>query len=99
MRWTYDADGKGKGSCKVEGTVQRERCRAGCNLYGSRRVRKASLVEEVFHDRMTFRYTGLAPVEERADDSGKGKLHNQLEHFIRSLQPQRLKEKKSLCIF
>lgn len=52
-------------------------------VYGRRRVGKTYLIDNVFADKMTFRHTGLSPLESLDD---KSKLQNQLNHFARSLE-------------
>lgn len=53
-------------------------------IYGRRRVGKTYLVDETFKNRITFRHTGLSPVEEGTKEGNT--LKNQLEHFYFSLQ-------------
>ena len=59
-------------------------------IYGRRRVGKTYLVNETFKDRITFRHTGLSPIEIQ----NAGALKAQLEHFYLSLQMQGLKGEK-----
>ena len=56
-------------------------------LYGRRRVGKTFLVDEVFAGRITFRHSGLFPVDDRYNDETirKSRLQDQLRHFARSL--------------
>ena len=61
-------------------------------IYGRRRVGKTFLVDETFKGKLTFRHSGLSPV----DDKGKPHLlKDQLKHFYRSLLLQGMK--KSHC--
>jgi AAA+ ATPase superfamily predicted ATPase len=53
-------------------------------LYGRRRVGKTYLVNELFHDRLTFKHAGISPVENELQDS-KSPLKNQLKNFYNSL--------------
>ena len=66
-------------------------------LYGRRRVGKTFLIDEVFKDRITFRHSGLSPVEEEQSESipGKSRMKSQLRHFLRSLQEAGMEEKKT----
>lgn len=66
-------------------------------LYGRRRVGKTFLIDEVFKDRITFRHSGLSPVEEEQSESffGKSRMKSQLRHFLRSLQEVGMEEKKT----
>lgn len=59
-------------------------------IYGRRRIGKTYLVDEVFKDRITFRHTGLSPVE--AGDRPGGLLKAQLQHFYYSLQMHGMKK-------
>ncbi len=61
-------------------------------LHGRRRVGKTFLVDEVFADRITFRHSGLSPVDDRYADETKRKsrLKDQLRHFSRSLTIQNM---------
>lgn len=59
-------------------------------IYGRRRVGKTYLVDETFKGSITFRHAGLSPV----DDSKKGVLRAQLEHFYYSLLLQGMKKSK-----
>jgi AAA+ ATPase superfamily predicted ATPase len=59
-------------------------------IYGRRRVGKTYLVNETFKDRITFRHTGLSPIEIK----NSGALKAQLEHFYLSLQMQGLRGEK-----
>ena len=56
-------------------------------IYGRRRVGKTYLVDEVFHNRITFRHAGLSPVESENDEeiNTSGRMKAQLEHFYNSL--------------
>lgn len=65
-------------------------------LYGRRRVGKTFLVDEVFTDCITFRHSGLSPVEARLGDNHarKSRLKEQLRHFYRSLTSQGMKKSK-----
>ncbi len=51
-------------------------------VYGRRRVGKTYLIDETFSGRITFRHAGLAPDNE----SPKGLLRAQLDHFYNSLE-------------
>lgn len=72
-----------------------ERYESGCPefvaVYGRRRVGKTYLVDETFKDRITFRHSGLSPVDERNHKNG---LKEQLNHFYLSLQLQGMKKSK-----
>ena len=59
-------------------------------LYGRRRVGKTFLVDEVFSGRITFRHSGLSPIDSKdASDTGrKSRTYDQLKHFHRSLTEQ-----------
>jgi hypothetical protein len=50
-------------------------------VYGRRRVGKTYLIDETFKDRITFRHTGISPVEH----ANKGMLKKQLDAFYYSL--------------
>ncbi len=49
-------------------------------IYGRRRVGKTFLVDETFAGRITFRHTGLSPVDSRTD---KNILKSQLRAFYK----------------
>ena len=57
-------------------------------LYGRRRVGKTFLVDEVFEDRISFRHSGLSPIDNN-DEPAKRKrqspMKDQLTHFYHSL--------------
>ena len=61
-------------------------------LYGRRRVGKTFLVDSVFAGKITFRHSGLSPLDDRyADESSrKSRLGDQLKHFTQSLALQGL---------
>ncbi len=61
-------------------------------LYGRRRVGKTFLVDSVFAGRITFRHSGLSPLDDRyADESvRKSRMKDQLKHFAQSLMLQGL---------
>lgn len=59
-------------------------------IYGRRRIGKTYLVDETLKGRITFRHAGLSPV----DESKKGMLKAQLEHFYYSLMIQGMKKSK-----
>ncbi|MBQ9031137.1 MAG: AAA family ATPase [Parasporobacterium sp.] len=62
-------------------------------VYGRRRVGKTYLVDELFHDRITFRHAGLSPIGIGVDENGKDHhMKGQLEHFYRSLLMQGMEE-------
>lgn len=64
-------------------------------LYGRRRVGKTYLVDETFGNKITFRHSGLSPVD--GNDSSKRRkspIRKQLEHFHRSLVMHGMKERK-----
>lgn len=63
-------------------------------VYGRRRVGKTYLVNEVFDGRITFRHSGLSPVETNAGGSDSP-LKQQLRHFYNSLILHGMK--KSRC--
>lgn len=56
-------------------------------IYGRRRVGKTYLINEAFNNRITFRHTGLSPIELK-DLNGKSTTSKQLEHFYNSLRSQ-----------
>ncbi len=60
-------------------------------VYGRRRVGKTYLIDEVFRGKITFRHTGLSPLDERYSDSAKRKsrMEDQIKHFCRSLRSQK----------
>ena len=55
-------------------------------VYGRRRVGKTYLIDQVFDGRITFRHTGLSPIEGRA--AGDGLLKAQLRSFQESMLRQ-----------
>ena len=65
-------------------------------VYGRRRVGKTFLIDEVFKDRITFRHSGLSPIEDQYNDHGKkrSRLKEQLSHFYQSLLMQGMKREK-----
>ena len=65
-------------------------------LYGRRRVGKTFLIDEVFEGRMSFRHSGLSPIDDLSttDNKRKSKMKNQLDHFFRSLKLQGYKDKE-----
>ena len=60
-------------------------------VYGRRRVGKTYLVDEALKDRITFRHSGLSPVDEQNHKNG---LKEQLRHFYLSLQLLGIKKSK-----
>ena len=60
-------------------------------VYGRRRVGRTYLIDEALKDRITFRHSGLSPVDEQNHKNG---LKEQLRHFYLSLQLQGLKKSK-----
>lgn len=56
-------------------------------LYGRRRVGKTYLVDEVFSERITFRHSGLSPIDSNNNNKAKriSRMKDQLKHFFRSL--------------
>lgn len=60
-------------------------------VYGRRRVGKTYLIDEALKDRITFRHSGLSPVDEQNHKNG---LKEQLRHFYLSLQLQGMKKSK-----
>lgn len=56
-------------------------------LYGRRRVGKTFLIDEVFENRISFRHSGLSPVDEneKTEKKRQSRMKDQLEHFYRSL--------------
>ena len=56
-------------------------------LYGRRRVGKTFLVDEVFEDRISFRHSGLSPIDDNDKTTKKrtSRMKEQLKHFCRSL--------------
>ncbi len=65
-------------------------------LYGRRRVGKTFLIDEVFENKITFRHSGLSPVEADESDEydGKSRMKDQLKHFCRSLKESGMKNPK-----
>lgn len=59
-------------------------------IYGRRRVGKTYLVDETFKGRITFRHSGLAPMEENS----KKNMKMQLDHFYNNLRLQGMKNEK-----
>ena len=57
-------------------------------IYGRRRVGKTYLVDQTFEGRITFRHTGLSPIENRKTDDGL--LRSQLRSFHESMLRQGL---------
>lgn len=55
-------------------------------VYGRRRVGKTYLVDQVFEGRITFRHTGLSPIEGK--EAGDGLLKAQLRSFYESMVRQ-----------
>ena len=60
-------------------------------VYGRRRVGKTYLIDEALKDKITFRHSGLSPVDEQNNKNG---LKEQLRHFYLSLQLQGMKKSK-----
>jgi len=60
-------------------------------VYGRRRVGKTYLVDETLKDRITFRHSGLSPVDEQNHKNG---LKEQLRFFYLSLQLHGMKKSK-----
>lgn len=54
-------------------------------VYGRRRVGKTYLVDESFEGRISFRHSGLSPIDESEDKFVGNRMKDQLEHFHRSL--------------
>ena len=59
-------------------------------LYGRRRVGKTFLVDSVFSGKVTFRHSGLSPLDDRYTNETKRKsrIRDQLKHFSQSLALQ-----------
>lgn len=57
-------------------------------VYGRRRVGKTYLIDELFKDRITFRHSGLSPIERE----GGGLLKKQLDQFYYSLLSQGMED-------
>lgn len=53
-------------------------------ICGRRRVGKTYLVNELFHDRMTFRHAGISPIES-GGEKARSPLKQQLKNFYNSL--------------
>ncbi len=53
-------------------------------VYGRRRIGKTYLINELFQDRITFKHSGLSPIE-NSDSSYKSPLKYQLKNFYNSL--------------
>ena len=60
-------------------------------VYGRRRVGKTFLVDEALKGKITFRHSGLSPVDEQ---NHKNSLKEQLKHFYLSLQRHGMKKSK-----
>ena len=60
-------------------------------VYGRRRVGKTYLVDETLKERITFRHSGLSPVDEQNHKNG---LKEQLKHFYLSLQLHGMKRSR-----
>lgn len=60
-------------------------------VYGRRRVGKTFLIDEVLSGKITFRHSGLSPVDAQ---NHKNSLKEQLKHFYMSLQAQGVKKSK-----
>ena len=60
-------------------------------VYGRRRVGKTFLVDEALKGKITFRHSGLSPVDEQ---NHKNSLREQLKHFYLSLQRHGMKRSK-----
>ena len=60
-------------------------------VYGRRRVGKTFLVDEALKGKITFRHSGLSPVDEQ---NHKNSLKEQLKHFYLSLQRHGMKRSK-----
>ncbi|MBR5984095.1 MAG: ATP-binding protein [Bacteroidales bacterium] len=60
-------------------------------IYGRRRVGKTFLIDEALKGRITFRHSGLSPVDEQ---NHKNSQKEQLKHFYLSLQLQGMKKSK-----
>lgn len=56
-------------------------------LYGRRRVGKTYLIDEAFENRISFRHSGLSPIDDKkkADGKRQSRMKDQLAHFYRSL--------------
>ena len=65
-------------------------------LYGRRRVGKTYLIDETFKNRITFRHSGLSPLDDRykKDSSRSSRMKDQLKHFYHSLISQGKKKEK-----
>lgn len=65
-------------------------------LYGRRRVGKTFLISELFREKMTFRHSGLSPMDDRyAKENGKkSRTKDQLKHFYRSMLSAGLKKSR-----
>ncbi len=57
-------------------------------IYGRRRIGKTYLVDQLFKNRISFRHSGISPV----DGEGGGGLVRQLDHFYLSLRLQGMKK-------
>ncbi len=53
-------------------------------IYGRRRIGKTYLINESFHDKITFKHSGVSPIENEENDY-KSPLKNQLQAFKNSL--------------
>lgn len=60
-------------------------------VYGRRRVGKTFLIDEALKGNITFRHSGLSPID---TISHKNNLREQLKHFYLSLQMQGMKKSK-----
>lgn len=60
-------------------------------VYGRRRVGKTFLIDEALKGKITFRHSGLSPVDAQNHSNS---LKEQLKHFYQSLQRQGMKKSK-----
>ena len=51
-------------------------------LYGRRRVGKTYLIDEVFKYRISFRHTGLSPIDTENENTKTHLMKDQLTHFF-----------------
>lgn len=64
-------------------------------IYGRRRVGKTYLIDEFFHNKITFRHAGLSPIGTNMDNSSRNNhLKEQLRHFHQSLMMQGMEKSR-----
>ena len=65
-------------------------------VYGRRRVGKTYLIDELFHNEITFRHAGLSPISIDTENASKrNHMKDQLRHFHQSLMMQGMEKSAS----